>query len=169
MATVDVGKVASALNLTRQRVQQLVKEGLPREARGRYDAVKCMLWYVRYLQGVLEKRSMLTPDGGSSGERAERVRLLRAHADLREMELASQRSSVISVADYERTLAGFILTVKARVMAIAPRVAHEVTGQTSRVMIQALIEKQCKEALSYLAKSENYKNLGFVVSSKRVG
>jgi phage terminase Nu1 subunit (DNA packaging protein) len=160
MATVDVGKVASALNLTKQRVQQLVKEGLPREARGRYDAVKCMLWYVRYLQAALEKRSTPTSDAGFNGERAARVRLLRADADLREMELASQRSSVISVADYERTLAVVIQTTKARVMAIAPRAAPEVTGQTSRVMVQALIEKQCKEALAYLAKAENHKNFG---------
>jgi phage terminase Nu1 subunit (DNA packaging protein) len=157
MATVDVGKVASALNLTKQRVQQLVKEGLPREARGRYDAVRCMLWYVRYLQGALEKRSMPTLDDGFSNERAERVRLLRAHADLREMELASQRASVISVADYERTLAVVIQTIKAAVMAIAPRVAPEIIGQKSRVMIHAIIEKHCREALRYLAKSENYK------------
>jgi|SRR5277367_3422268 len=166
MATVGVGKVASALNLTEQRVQQLVKKGLPREARGRYDAVKCMLWYIRYRQGVLEKRSMPTPDDGFSGERVERVRLLRAHADLREMELTSQRSSVIPVADNERTLAIVIQTTKARVMAIAPRAAIDVTGQKSRVMVQALIEKQCKEALSYLAKAENYKHLGIASLSQ---
>ena len=158
---VDVGKVASALNLTKQRVHQLVKEGLPREARGQYNTVKCMLWYIRYLEAALEKKSIPTLDGGFSGERVERVRLLRADADLREMELASQRSSVISVADYERTLAALTQTIKARVMAIAPRVAPEVTGQNSRVMAQAIIEKQCKEALAYLAKSENYKNFGF--------
>ena len=156
-----MGKVASALNLTTQRVHQLVKEGLPREGRGSYDPVKCMLWYVRYLQSALEKKSVPTLDGGFSGERVERVRLLRADADLREMELASQRSSVIPVADYERTLAAVVLTIKARVMAIAPRVAPKVTGQNSRVMAQAIIEKECKEALSYLAKTENYKNLGF--------
>jgi hypothetical protein len=34
MSTVNVTRVASALNLTEQRVQQLVKQGMPREARG---------------------------------------------------------------------------------------------------------------------------------------
>ena len=33
MPTVDVSKVASALNLSQQRVQQLVKEGMPKEPR----------------------------------------------------------------------------------------------------------------------------------------
>ncbi|HXP70923.1 MAG TPA: hypothetical protein VOA88_16695 [Candidatus Dormibacteraeota bacterium] len=160
MAIVDVGKVASALNLTEQRVQQLVKEGLPRESRGRYDPIKCMLWYIRYLETALEKKSVPTLDGGFTGERAERVRLLRADADLREMALASQRSTVISVADYERTLAVFIQTTTAVVMAVAPRAAPEVTGQTSRVMVQGLIEKHCRNALRQLAKAETYKHLG---------
>jgi phage terminase Nu1 subunit (DNA packaging protein) len=157
MAAVGPEKIAQALNLTKSRVHQLVHEGLPKEGRGQFDPVKCMLWYIRYLQNALEKKSVPALEGGFVGERQERVRLIRADADLREMELASQRSSVISVADYERTLAVVIETTRAQVMAIAPRAAPEVIGQKSRVMVQALIEKQCKEALAYLAKSENYK------------
>lgn len=155
MATVDVEKVASVLNLDKRRVQQLVKEGMPRESHGQYDPVKCMLWYIRYLQSALEKKSVPTLDGGFVGEREERVRLLRADADLREIELARERSQLISLPDYERTLADLVLTTKARVMAIAPRVAPEVLGETSRVMVQAKIEKACKEALAHLARSVN--------------
>lgn len=155
MATVNVGKIASALNLTEQRVQQLVKEGLPREARGQYDPIKCLMFYIRYLQRAIEKKSMPTLDGGFVGERAERVRLLRADADLREMELARERSQLISLSDYERSLADLVRITTARVMAIAPRVAGEVVGETSRVMVQAKIEKACKETLARLARSVN--------------
>jgi len=42
---------------------------------------------------------------------------------------------------------------KARIMAIPSLLAPEVMGETSRVMIQAKIEKSCKEALAYLAKA----------------
>jgi phage terminase Nu1 subunit (DNA packaging protein) len=167
MPTVDVIKVANALNLTESRVAQLVKEGMPKEGRGQYDAVKCMLWYIRYLQQALEKRSVPTLDGGYVGEREERVRLLRADADLREMELAKERSLVISIADYERTLADLILTTKARIMAIPPRLAPELVGETSRVMIQAKLEKACKESLSYLARMNI--NAGTPNPSKRDG
>jgi hypothetical protein len=99
MAAVDVGKIAKALNLTEQRVQQLVKEGLPREARGRYDTVKCLRWYIRYLQMALKKKSIPTLEGGYVGEREERIRLLRADADLREIELARERSQLVAIAD----------------------------------------------------------------------
>jgi phage terminase Nu1 subunit (DNA packaging protein) len=152
MALVDVTKVASALNLDERRVQQLVKEGLPREQRGQYDPVKCLLWYVRYLQKALEKKAIPTLDGGYAGEREERVRLLRADADLREIELAKERSQLISIGDYESRLTDLVLTTKARIMAIPPRLAPELMGETSRLMIQAKIEKACKEALTYLAK-----------------
>lgn len=167
MPTVDVTKVASALNLDERRVQQLVKEGMPRETRGQYDPVKCMLWYIRFLQSALEKKAVPTLDGGFVGEREERVRLLRADADLREMELARERSLVISIDDYERTLADLILTTKARIMAIPPRLAPDLVGETSRVMVQAKLEKACKESLAYLAKMENHKNAGPAESPKR--
>ena len=167
MPTVDVTKVASALNLDERRVQQLVKEGMPRETRGQYDPVKCMLWYIRFLQSALEKKAVPTLDGGFAGEREERVRLLRADADLREMELARERSLVISIDDYERTLADLILTTKARIMAIPPRLAPDLVGETSRVMLQAKLEKACKESLAYLAKMENHKNAGPAESPKR--
>lgn len=156
MATVDVTKVASALNLDERRVQQLVKEGMPREARGQYDPVKCLLWYVRYLQHALEKKSVPTLDGGFVGEREERVRLLRADADLREMELARERGLVVAIEDVEKEMSELVLSVKARVMAVAPRVAPEIIGETSRVMIQAKIEKSIKEALVQLERMKGH-------------
>ena len=158
MATVDISKIVSALNITEQRVGQLVKEGMPKEGRGQYDPVKCMLWYIRYLQNALQKKSVPTLDGGFVGEREERVRLLRADADLREIELAKERGQLIALADVEKTMTDLVLTTKARIMAIAPRLAPELVGETSRVMIHAKLEKALKEALAELAKSANNGN-----------
>lgn len=155
MATVNPDKVAQALNITPSRVHQLVKEGLPKEGRGQFDPVKCLLWYVRYLQAALEKKAVPTLDGGFVGEREERVRLLRADADLREIELARERSQLVAFTDVEAWVTDLILTTKARVLAMAPRLAPALVGETSRVMIQAKIEKAAKEALAYLAKAEN--------------
>jgi phage terminase Nu1 subunit (DNA packaging protein) len=155
VALVDVGKVASALNLDERRVQQLVKEGLPREARGQYDPVKCMLWYIRYLQKVIEKKSIpITDDGAYVSEREQRVRLLKADADLRELELAKERGQLVAITDVERDITDLVLVTKARVMAVAPRVAPELLGLTSRVMAHAIVEKALKEALLQLSKRE---------------
>lgn len=163
---VDVGKVAVALNIEERRVQQLVKEGMPREARGQYDAVKCLLWYVRYLQAALEKKSLPMQDGSYAGEREERVRLLRADADLKEIELAKERGQLVALRDVEDFNVDVVLTTKARIMAVPPRLAPELVGENSRVMIQAKIERALKEALSHLAKTGSDGNPD---ASKRAG
>lgn len=129
MATVNAERIAQALNLTESRVHQLVREGLPKEGRGQYDPMKCMLWYVRYLQNAIEKKSVPTLDGGFVGEREERVRLLRSQADLSEIELSKQRSQLVAIQDVNKAMTDLVVTTRARVMAIAPRLAPELLGK----------------------------------------
>jgi phage terminase Nu1 subunit (DNA packaging protein) len=132
MPIVDVTKVASALNLDPRRVQQLVKEGMPRVSRGQYDPVKCMVWYIRYLQNAIERRSAPNLDGAHVGESRERVRLLRAAADLKEMRLSQQRSQLVAVRDVEAMTKDLVCTTSAVIMAIAPRLAPELVGDFAR-------------------------------------
>lgn len=152
---VGIKEIAAILNLTTARVQQLVQEGLPKKLRGKYDRDDCVGWYIRYLQALVEKRAIVD-EGGKifATEREERLRLLRADADLREIELARERGELVSIADVERDMADLILTTKARVMAVPPRVAPELVGETSRVMAQAKVEKELKDALLNLAQRE---------------
>ncbi|PYU06334.1 MAG: hypothetical protein DMG34_06255 [Acidobacteria bacterium] len=97
---------------------------------------KCAHFYIRFLQHALEKKSVPTLDGGFVGEREERIRLLRADADLREMELAKEGGLMVAIPDVESMLTDLVLTTKARIMAMPPRLAPELVGETSRVMIQ---------------------------------
>jgi phage terminase Nu1 subunit (DNA packaging protein) len=149
---VGIKELAAILNLTPRRIQQLVEEGFPKKLRGKYDLLKCARWYIRYLRAVIEKKEVPMPDGAFAGERQEHVRLVRASADLREVELAREQSELLSVEDVEREMTNLIRTARAHVMAIAPRMAPELVGETSRVMIQAKLEKACKEALAQLAR-----------------
>jgi phage terminase Nu1 subunit (DNA packaging protein) len=155
MATVTAEKIAQALNLTERRVHQLVQEGMPKEGRGLFDPMKCMLFYIRYLQQAIERKTVPTLDGGFVGERKERMRLLSADADLKEMELSKQRSQLVAIEDVEKAVTDLARTTSARLMAIVPRLAPELVGETSRVMIQAKLDKACRETLAHLARSHN--------------
>jgi phage terminase Nu1 subunit (DNA packaging protein) len=150
MAIVDVTRLAQALNLRPRRVQYLVKEGMPREARGKYDPVKCMCFYIRYLQALIDKRS--APRADQTGEGAARVRLLRAKADIRELQVAREQSQLVSAADVQASLKELVNITTTYMMAVAPRLAPELVGETSRLMIQAKIDKAFKAALSALAR-----------------
>jgi phage terminase Nu1 subunit (DNA packaging protein) len=150
MATVDVARVAQALNLQVRRVQYLVKEGMPREARGKYDAVRCMCWYVRYLQSLIERKS--GPRDDQTGEGVERVRLLRAKADIRELQVAKLRSQLVTPADVQAFQTELADSSRRCLMSIAPRLAAELVNETSRIVIQAKMDKAVREALTELAK-----------------
>jgi len=166
MAIVDVERVANALNLTRQRVAQLVKEGLPREKRGQYDPVKCLLWYVRYLQALVSRLSPNVAPEGSEGdkERTQRIRLLQADADLRELELARERGEYMALDDVEKIYTDLIVVTKARILAVANRVAPQLVGETQTV-IEARLERALKDALRVLANSnENGNAVGTATS-----
>ena len=152
MALVDVRKLANAMNVTPRRVAQLVHEGLPREERGKYELGKCLLWYIRYLQNALEHRAVQTPDGEVSSLREERLALLRLDRELREIELAEKRGQLVAIADVEKAMSDLVLTAKARIMGLAPRLAADLVAETSRVMIQAKVEKEVRAALSHLEK-----------------
>jgi phage terminase Nu1 subunit (DNA packaging protein) len=152
---VGVKHLAEILNLTPSRIHQLVQEGLPKKLRGQYDQDQCTAFYIRYLQALVEKKAIVG-EGGEvlTNEREERLRLLRADADLREIELARERGQLVTIDDVEKEMSDLVLTTKARVLAVAPRLAPELLGETSRVMAQAKIEKALKEALLGLSKRE---------------
>jgi hypothetical protein len=163
MATVPARKLAQALNLTEQRVHQLVKEGvLQKEGRGQFDAIKCIRAYIRYLQSLLEADVSAPPS-----EHQARVRLLRVQADLKELELSKQRSQFVTIELVEKEVADLVHTTTARVTAIAPRLAPKLVGETSRVMIQAKLEKACKEVLRQLARHKAQPASGFARPEER--
>jgi hypothetical protein len=117
--------------------------------------VKCIRWYIRYLQNLIEKRATPASDEVFAGESRVRIRMLRGTADLKEMRLATLRSQMVAVQDVDAITADPVRTTTAEIMAIAPRLAPQLVVETSRIMIQAKLEKACKESLRRLARSEN--------------
>ena len=151
-APAGVQAVAEACNLDPRRVQQLVQEGaLPRAARGVYDVDACLRAYVRYLQAAVQSKATLGDEGEVVTTKNAKAQLTQYQADLKRLELAERRGSVIAIDDHERILSTLIIETKARVMAIAPRVAPKVIGLSSRIMVQATIEEEAKLALTELA------------------
>jgi phage terminase Nu1 subunit (DNA packaging protein) len=152
VALVDVKKLSTMMNVTPRRVQQLATEsGMPRERRGMYDAAKCLLWYIRYLQDALEKKAVPNGDGGYSAITGERARSLRADAELKEIELAEKRRTLVRIDHVKKCFVDLVHVTKAQIMATPYGIAQDVLGETSRVMVQAIVEKKLKEALNHLA------------------
>jgi len=147
--------------LTRERIRQLVNEGMPKTGRDEFDGVRCMFWYLGKLRRAVAHKETENEDGSSTGIRAERKRLLKTQADREELELAELRREMLKVSDWEAATADLVTTAKARILAVPARVAPRVVGETNRVLVQGMIEKELKAALSELAE------VGDGVPSKR--
>jgi len=146
MPTVNVHQLAKMFDRRPRRIQELVKEGMPHLSRGKYDQGKCFEWYVRYLHNKIEKKG-----DEFSGLNEQRVRGMRASAEVKEIELARKKGELVKLSDVQRVWSDLILMTKARLLSIPPRLAIDILGESSRVMMQAKIERAIKDALTQLA------------------
>jgi|SRR5579862_2223916 len=148
---VNAEQLAAIVNLKKRRIFQLVEEGMPKKHRGRYDVDECQAWYIRYLQAAIGKKSLPIDEGGIANEREARLRNLRTAAELKEIKLARIRGGLVSIEDVDREMTELVVTSRAQILSIAPRLAPELLGETERVMLQAKISKALGEALCQLA------------------
>lgn len=151
-AAASVEQVAKALNITVRRANQLVHEGMPRAERGKYDLGACMLWYIRFLQNALSKKATMGEDGEISSLQGSRQELYKVQTERERFNLEKDRGLVIPTELHEKILADLIVETNSRVRAVGARIAGDLIGETSRIMIQAKLEKAHDEALRTLAK-----------------
>jgi phage terminase Nu1 subunit (DNA packaging protein) len=139
------------LNLTRRRIEQLVEEGMPRAGRGQYDLEACVKWYVASLQE--RANGALGPDGiaGRASWDYERTRVMRADAELKEMEVAERRGELVSVARVGEMWDEAFGRLRARMLASIGKTAPRAVGLKSVRRANKVLEEIVREALEAAA------------------
>ena len=142
--TVKVDQVAEALAISDRRVQQLVKEGMPQVARGKYELDACMRWYIRFLQKALEQRSSV--DGEQvSNLTSERIRAARAQTSRFELENARIRGEVVPVKYMAEILFKLSAELASRLESIPGRVQTQLkTVIDDPGATRQLLQKECR-------------------------
>ncbi|MBM3556075.1 MAG: terminase small subunit, Nu1 [Alphaproteobacteria bacterium] len=149
--TQPVAVIARLLDLTERRVQQLVRQGVipaplrQGEERGRYDLVGAVRGYVRFLRDQAAER----PGAGDVG--AERARLIKAKADLAEMEAGLRRGELLPADDVEEAWIAVLSRLRARLLVLPDRLAPLVHEETSVAGTRESIRRAVAEALEELA------------------
>jgi phage terminase Nu1 subunit (DNA packaging protein) len=154
-----IGKLeecAHELNLGSRRIQQLAREGLPKAERGVYDIIECLRWYVRYLQRKLIERALPEDGDGDGGapatsSAARRHELLSIEAELKKIELAKEREQLVSIDKVSKDIAAIVVEIRTRILALPPRLAAEVLGETDLAIAQVKIDRSLKGALESLS------------------
>jgi phage terminase Nu1 subunit (DNA packaging protein) len=171
-----ISDVARELHIGERYIFQLAKQGLPRVSPGRYNIVKTFRWYVRYLQRKLVERAHPDDENGKgavagAGAGETRHKLLSIEAELKQIELAEKREQLISIERVEKDLAKIVTEVRTRILALPPRLAAEVLGETDLAVSQVKIERSLKGALDVLSQfdpDDDVEDRGKARSSSRV-
>ena len=150
--TQPIAVIARLLDLTERRVQQLARDGIiPASARagpdrGRYDLVGTVRGYVRYLRELATRSQTGAADFG-----VERARLIKAKADLAEMDAAVRRGDLLPAAQVEEAWIAVLARLRARLLVLPDRLAPLVHEESTIAGTRAQIRDAITEALAELA------------------
>jgi hypothetical protein len=145
-----VAVISRLLDLSERRVQQLVRDGIiPKPERGRYDLIGAVRGYVRYLRDLVLKAEAGVADYGS-----ERARLIKARADLAEMEAARRRAELLPAAEVAAAWTEILALVRARVLALPDKLAPLTHETTSIAEARGVLRTAVREVLAEIAATE---------------
>ncbi|MDX9859313.1 MAG: terminase small subunit, Nu1 [Rhodospirillales bacterium] len=142
--------LAKLLDISERRVRQLCAEGvIPKAARGRYEVVGAVRGYIRYLRDLALKGEVGAADYG-----LERARLVKARADLAEMEAAEKRDDLIPARDVTAAWTEIMALVRARLLALPDKIAPVVHETTSIAEARGVVRKAIHDVLAEIASTE---------------
>jgi len=158
-AVMSVVDVAELLGVTDRGVRKWIKEkGLPAKPDPRgfiLDWPSVLRWYVEY---------KIAENGGTGGTGAPGTagiepvedydqalaRKTRAEADLKELQLARERSEVAAIADVEKVMSNSAKSIQTLLLALASSLTPKLIGVTDRNKIFAEIDRAVRAALGNL-------------------
>ena len=144
--TYDVNTIANLLLLTPRRVLQLARAGIvPRTSRGRWEIAPTVQGYIRYLS----ERALEGHDGDGS-DPDPRQRLLKARAELTEMDAATRRNEYVAIDDVGAVVEAEYTPVRAALRAMPGRIAADLEGLAAPAIAETLTLK-VEEILSALS------------------
>lgn len=145
---VNTDTMATLLGFTRQRINQLAKEGiLEKQAAGRFPLMKNIQRYIEYL------KSGQKPEEEEHAAKYWEEKALheKAKRELAELRLARLRGQLHDAADVELVLTNMLATFRNRVLAIPQKVAPKVIGMNNLAEINETINVELLDALTELS------------------
>jgi phage terminase Nu1 subunit (DNA packaging protein) len=131
-------------------VNMHVKEhGMPSVGRGEYDMVACVHWYIDYLKGQIERARK-----GDETEQQARARLVKAMANLRELEYAREQGELIHVSVVRFLWERLVVAFKNKILSLPSKLPQRIIGCRNLGELKAILEQEVYEALNELSITE---------------
>ncbi len=139
--------------LSKMAISQFCADGMPKAARGMYDPMVCMTWYIGRLRTANQQRSVETEDGKVVRLDEAQRRLTLAKAENEEMTAKERRGELLPLSLHIAEMAKLVTVTKQKFLNLPARIAPKLEG-LSRNETKALLTASVKSALSDLARPE---------------
>jgi phage terminase Nu1 subunit (DNA packaging protein) len=142
----SASSLASTLNVTVRRVQQLAEEGVViKDARGKYRAIESIQRYIRYLQ----EREGLNQEGIDFNR--EKALHEKTKRELAELDLAVRKGELHRGEDVRMVMTDMLTAFRAKILAIPTKLAPQLVGKADLAQITSIITAELHEALKELS------------------
>ena len=144
-------EVAEHLDCSPEWVSRLKGQNILPSAPGKSMSLdQCRVAYINYLR--TKARMTSNTDDGTITEH--KTRLTSAQADKAEMEVQVLSSSLIKADDVRTTWTEFVSNVRAKLLNLPAKLAHQVIGLDHYAEAEELLTNEIYETLNELSKSE---------------
>ena len=159
-AMMSVLDVAELLGVTDRGVRKWIKEkGLPAKSDPRgftLDWPSVLRWYVEYRIAENPGTGGTTAPGIHGTDRLETyeqalARRTRAEADLKELQLATERGQVVAIADVERVMGAANKSIQTLALALPATLTPQLLGLGDRAKVYAVLDRGVRSMLGNLA------------------
>ena len=144
-------ELAEHLDLSTKRISELIRDGILPSKMGRspLNIDVCRIAYISYLRklGGYNKRS----GGGDIAE--EKTRLTKFQADKAELEVNQLEGKLIPAQLVQDTWTDFVANVRAKLLGLPSRIAHQVIALETYPEAEQLIKENINDALSELGQN----------------
>ena len=142
-------ELAVHLDLSVKRISELIRDGILPSKRGRspLNIDVCRIAYISYLRklGGYNKRA------GSGDIAEEKTKLTAAQARKAELEVEEMESNLIPAQLVEDTWVSYVSNVRAKLLGLPSRIAHQVITVDKYPEAELIIKEQVYDALNELA------------------
>lgn len=149
---VDV--MAKLLQITPRRIQQLANEGvIEKTDRGRYDLIRSVQGYIRYLNDQIPNKS--SSDGGTQFARidaeVERAKYLKHKAELTRLEEEEKKGLLVSAEAQRHEAFRMGRTVQTSILNIPARISQDLAIDPDPNSVHRKLETELRHALLAIA------------------
>ncbi len=146
------------MGITRGRVSQLLKKGLPIGPDGRIPMDAARAWYSANVHITGQKRGPKQPLD-SKLPAAERLLEAQARkeeqlAELRAMEVLARKNELLEASGVRKGWSKIILAARSRLLQIPGKLAPKLLGKTNAVDVQEILRAEIYSALTALSEGE---------------